>query len=112
MATGDLDFDDYKEEQEDDISAMSLVDHLEELRWRIFKCLIAVVIGTIIAFVFREQIVLFLSAPLPIMTDSALGRGGKPILTGIGVGLTAIVLVSIGEGGLVALLAVLIRPVA
>lgn len=39
---------------EDPTSAMSFLDHLEELRWRILKGLIAVFVGVIIAFIFRD----------------------------------------------------------
>ena len=39
---------------------MPFLDHLEELRWRIIKSLIAVVIFTIIAFLFSDQILKFL----------------------------------------------------
>ncbi len=52
-------------DDENDPSAMSLVEHLEELRWRILKALIAIAVGTIIAFVFRTQIVYILTLPLP-----------------------------------------------
>ena len=39
---------------------MPFLDHLEELRWRIIKSLIAVVIFTIISFVFSDYILQFL----------------------------------------------------
>lgn len=39
---------------------MPFLDHLEELRWRIIKSLIAVVIFTIISFAFSDQILDFL----------------------------------------------------
>jgi len=53
------------EEEEADGSTMTLVEHLEELRWRILKSLIALFIGGIIAFIFRERIMQFLTLPLP-----------------------------------------------
>jgi sec-independent protein translocase protein TatC len=111
MATGDidqqdrlLDLDSYSndEEDEDDASAMSLVDHLEELRWRIFKILIAIAVGTIIAFIFREQIVAFLSAPLPKAADQVIGHG-KIVVTGIAEGFTVMLMVSIAVGVILAL---------
>src|SRR5882762_8636966 len=60
-------FDLAEDEDEDDLaeSNMSLVDHLEELRWRIFKCLIVIAVGGIIAFIFRNYIMAFLTLPLP-----------------------------------------------
>ncbi len=42
---------------------MSFLDHLEELRWRLIKALIAVVIGTTITFFFVDQIIDILIAP-------------------------------------------------
>ena len=41
------------------------MEHLEELRQRIFKSLIAVVLGAIVAFIFRVPIMNFLTLPLP-----------------------------------------------
>src|SRR5438045_8732260 len=79
------------EDDENEPSAMSLVDHLEELRWRIFKSLIAIAIGTIIAFVFRGYIVHFLELPLPQTADSL--THGKPIVTGITEGFTVFLLI-------------------
>src|SRR5437868_13916311 len=69
------------EDDENDPSAMSLIDHLEELRWRIFKSLIAIAVGSIVAFIFREQIVGLLTLPLPKTADPL--THGKPIVTGI-----------------------------
>ncbi len=112
MATGKINqqsrmtsIDDYNtEEEEDDPSAMSLFDHLEELRWRIFKSLIAIAVGTIIAFIFREQIVHFLSYPLPANADVF---GKKPIVTGITEGFTVFLMISIAVGFIIALPVVL-----
>jgi len=63
------------EEEETDESAMSLVDHLEELRWRILKSLIAIVLSGIVAFIFREQIMNFLTLPLPKEQADSLTHG-------------------------------------
>ncbi|MBE3561693.1 MAG: twin-arginine translocase subunit TatC [Ktedonobacteraceae bacterium] len=104
MATGKVDrqqqamLDDRPEEEEedDDPSAMSLVDHLEELRWRIFKSLIAIAVGSIVAFIFREPIMAFLQTPLPSIVK-------KLTVTGIGEGFTVTLMVSIATGFIVAL---------
>jgi sec-independent protein translocase protein TatC len=67
---------------EEELSTMSLVEHLEELRWRIFKSLIAIMVGAIVAFIFREQVMDFLKGPLPNLS-AGLGsvkgpdQGGK-----------------------------------
>jgi sec-independent protein translocase protein TatC len=84
---------------------MSLVDHLEELRWRIFKSLIAIAVGSIIAFIFREQIVYFLSLPLPKSADTL--THGKPVVTGIMDGFTVFLMISIAAGFILALPVVL-----
>ncbi len=92
----------------DDGSDMSLVDHLEELRWRIFKVLIAVAIGSVIAFIFRDYIVHFLEAPLPAQADQLPGiKSGHPIVTGLGEGFTVMLLISLA-GGIVFSLPVLL----
>lgn len=44
---------------------MTLIDHLEELRKRIFIALIAWIIGAVIAFFFRFTLLNWLKAPLP-----------------------------------------------
>jgi sec-independent protein translocase protein TatC len=92
-------------DDENDPSAMSLVEHLEELRWRILKALIAIAVGTIIAFVFRTQIVYILTLPLPKTADSL--THGKPVVTGILEGFTVFLLISIAAGFILALPVVL-----
>jgi len=112
MATGKISqqsraasIDDFDTEEEDDESGMSLVDHLEELRWRIFKSLIAIAVGAIVAFIFRDYIVHFLSYPLPKSADAL--AGGKPIVTGITEGFTVFLMLSIAVGFILALPVVL-----
>ena len=89
------------DEEEGDESSMSLVEHLEELRWRILKSLIAIVVGGIVAFIFREQIMHFLTYPLPKSADAL--THGKPIVTGVGEGFTVFLKLSIAVGFLIAL---------
>jgi len=89
------------EEEEVDESAMSLVDHLEELRWRIFKSIIAVVVGAIAAFFFRVQIMTFLTWPLPKTADQ-IGKG-KLIVTGLAEGFTVFLKLSLAAGILIAI---------
>ncbi|GCE05535.1 twin-arginine translocase subunit TatC [Dictyobacter aurantiacus] len=109
MATSDLDqqgllksggYDNSpKDDDENDPSAMSLIDHLEELRWRIFKCLIAVAVGVVIAFIFRNQIIHVLDAPLPLTSNTVGGKEGqKLVMTGIGEAFTVSIKLSIVFG--------------
>jgi sec-independent protein translocase protein TatC len=91
----------------DDPSAMTLVEHLEELRWRIFKSLIAIAIFSVVAFIFRDQIMAFLTWPLPKTADALATKGQKLVVNGIGEGFTTELLVSIA-GGFVASLPVIL----
>jgi sec-independent protein translocase protein TatC len=51
----------------------SILAHLEELRWRIFKSIIAIVLGGVAAFVFADQLRTILEAPFHTAApDSAL----------------------------------------
>ena len=60
----------------EDETAMSLVDHLSELRRRVGISLLAVVLGSAVGFYFAPQLILFLKAPLNL---------GKPLVyTGLG----------------------------
>jgi sec-independent protein translocase protein TatC len=89
---------------EEELSSMSLVEHLEELRWRIFKSLIAIVVGAIVAFFFRNQIMDFLQAPLPNQA-SALQKlsGHKLVTSGLTEGLTVELVLSAIAGCIIAL---------
>ncbi len=89
---------------EEGLTSMSLVEHLEELRWRIFKLLIAIVIGSTIAFIFRSWLIKFLEAPLPD-TANVLGlKTGHPlVVTSLTEGVTTYLLISIVAGIILAL---------
>jgi len=93
--------------EEQDTSTLSLVEHLEELRWRLFKALGAIVVGTIIAFVFRSQIVELLILPFPEQAN-ALTQADRPLtVTGITEGFTVFLKISIVVGCIIALPVVL-----
>lgn len=106
MATGNIDqqqdplltFDGFSTDDENDPDAMSLVEHLEELRWRILKCLIAVVVFSVVAFVFREYILGFLEAPLPPHINALATHNKGIITTDITGGFTAFLLISVAAG--------------
>jgi sec-independent protein translocase protein TatC len=49
-----------------DPSVMTLVDHLSELRWRLFKSLLAIALGMTVGFAVSAEAIKILSAPLPL----------------------------------------------
>jgi sec-independent protein translocase protein TatC len=55
----------------------SLVEHLDELRTRIFVCLGALLIGRIVGYVIHDHLIHWLNRPLPE------GRVGRPITFGV-----------------------------
>src|SRR5437588_1030005 len=93
------------EDVDDGLPTMSWIEHLEILRKRIFISLIAIAVGTIIAFIFRTQIVHFLQQPLPQTADSL--THGKPVVTGITEGFTVFLMISVAVGFILALPVVL-----
>ncbi len=109
MATSNIDQQDPMAELEDllneepDGATMSLIEHLEELRQRIFKSLIAVVLGSIVAFIFRIQIMNFLTLPLPKEAADVVGKGNKLVILGVGENFTVFLKISIAVGILVAI---------
>jgi sec-independent protein translocase protein TatC len=77
---------------------------LGEIRWRLFKILLAVVIGTIIGFIFRQYVVDLLSSPLPLVTSTlATQAHGKLVVMGITEGFMVYLKVSLATGVLLAL---------
>ena len=63
-----------------DEQVMSLVDHLGELRTRIFRSIIAVALGSTVGFLFATQIRQFLQAPLAGKPLQVLGVGDAFII--------------------------------
>jgi sec-independent protein translocase protein TatC len=55
----------------------TLVEHLDELRTRLFVCLGALLIGLIVGYVFHDHLIHWLNRPLP------QGRVGRPITFGV-----------------------------
>ena len=79
---------------------MTLVEHLEELRRRLFVCLAAVSAGAAIAFILREAILRALLRPLPIEANALVGHDGRSLIavTGIGEGFSVLLKLSIAAG--------------
>jgi len=79
---------------------MTLVEHLQELRQRLFVCAAAVFAGTAICFVFRETIIELLLRPLPIEANALIGHDGtrRIAVTGIGEGFSIMLKLSIAAG--------------
>ncbi len=55
-----------------DPSTMSLVDHLGELRWRLFKIIIAIGVGAVVGFFLSDRIIAILEAPLQSQQQGGL----------------------------------------
>ena len=72
------------EPEEPEEATMSLVEHLEELRGRLFKAILAIVVGTIIGFIFWQPILNFLLLPLPKVANALPGQGHLLIQKEIG----------------------------
>ncbi|HEY7984227.1 MAG TPA: twin-arginine translocase subunit TatC [Ktedonobacterales bacterium] len=74
------------EPEEPEGGSMTLVEHLEELRRRLFYCALAVAVGSIVAFIFWDQILGFLLTPLPKAAVAlSSGHGStKLVVHGIG----------------------------
>lgn len=64
---------------------MSLIEHLRELRNRLFKASLAIVIGTVVAWSFYPQIFEILSQPVTTIVDQAQanGRDVRLVLGGV-----------------------------
>ena len=48
---------------QDSTMEMGFLDHLEELRWRIVKALIAILVGSAISFGYIDEVLAFLLQP-------------------------------------------------
>jgi sec-independent protein translocase protein TatC len=77
---------------------------LGEIRWRLFKILLALIVGTIIGFIFRQNLIDLLSRPLPVVTSAlATQAHGKLVVMGITEGFMVYLKVSLAAGILIAL---------
>jgi sec-independent protein translocase protein TatC len=69
----------------DAAAAMPLLDHLRELRTRLIRCVIAILIGFVIAYFIADRLFQLLTWPL-YQAIRAAGLDGKAMLIGTGVG--------------------------
>jgi sec-independent protein translocase protein TatC len=73
----------------------TLVEHLDELRKRIFVSLGALVVGFVIAFVFHHRLLHWLNAPLPKSRGNPITLGvAEPFLTAMKVSLMAAIAIA------------------
>jgi sec-independent protein translocase protein TatC len=108
MATSELDRDqvigldepETSGEEEEEGATMTLVEHLEELRRRIIICAVAIVVGSIIGFIFREPILNFLLLPLPpdAVAIHVPGKDLRVTVIGVGEGFTVFLKLSVAVG--------------
>lgn len=63
-----------------DESVMSLVDHLTELRTRVFRSLLAIVAGGVVGFWYGDPIISFLRAPIPSTSPLFFTGIGDPFV--------------------------------
>ncbi len=98
--TQDTDDVNFAHSNEDIGGQMTLVEHLDELRKRIFICAIAVVILTIVAFIFYNPILKFLLLPLPVSANEFSMVAGHPklVVTGVGEGFSVVLKLSVAVG--------------
>jgi len=85
------------DDEEPEGATMTLVEHLEELRKRIFISLLAVVACSVAAFFFWDKILRFLETPLPAIS-SKLTDGHALVATSIGEPFTVALKLSVAVG--------------
>jgi len=64
-----------------DLGAMSLPDHLRELRSRVLKSVLAIVLGSILGWVYYKPIFHFISEPIDQVVQQARAQGREVTLT-------------------------------
>lgn len=82
-----------------DDEKLPLTEHLEELRTRLIRCVIAIAVGTGVSYAFKEKIFEILSHPL----IQAMHEGDKLIFTGITEAFFTYIKVSLLSGILMAI---------
>lgn len=71
------------DEPEEELGVMTLVEHLEELRRRLLVALIAVAVGSVVAFIFWDPIFGFLLSPMPRVVSGSTNimQQGKLVIS-------------------------------
>ncbi len=79
---------------------MTVVEHLEEARRRLLFCVAVVMVGTVVAFVFRDSLLALLLRPLPAQASvlGALGGGHRLAVTGVGEAFAVVLKLSLAAG--------------
>jgi len=79
---------------------VTLVDHLDEVRYRLLVCVAAVMVGATVAFVFHDPILALLLRPLPAQAGGlvALGGGHRIAVTGVGEAFAIVLKLSLAAG--------------
>jgi sec-independent protein translocase protein TatC len=96
-------FDQAADEEEPEGGTMTLIEHLEELRGRMIKVLVAVAVCSILGFIFWDRILQFLLIPLPAaanqLPNAHLGQLvahdiGEPFMVALKVGIAVGIMVA------------------
>ena len=61
--------------EEEEGAVMTLVEHLEELRHRLFICCLAILAASVIGFIFWQRVVTLLTLPLPYIANGLTSKG-------------------------------------
>src|SRR5262249_42911464 len=79
---------------------VTLVEHLDEVRYRLLVCGAAVMVGTTVAFVFHDPILALLLRPLPAQAGGlvALGGGHRIAVTAVGEAFAIVLKLSLAAG--------------
>jgi sec-independent protein translocase protein TatC len=77
-----------------DGTVMSLVDHLSELRSRLLRIIIGILLGSVVGFAYGDPIIAFLRAPIPLDQPLFFPGIGDPFVIRMKIGLVVGVIVA------------------
>src|SRR5215469_2329697 len=84
LLTAGSPMDGESENVEEEGAVMTLVEHLEELRRRLFICCLAVLVGTVVGFIFWKPLLDFLELPLPKIVSGIPNIGNSLVVNQLG----------------------------